>query len=140
VFATKADLVPAAYPRMLRSLFDACTPAPFSVIRRTIEAELGAPLETLFAHVDPTPLATATIAQARAWAAGGGRSVPRVARECCMDLAWALADRRCGDAQVHRGRMHDGRDIVVKVQHAGMEARPTHHTVPHTTHACDTQA
>jgi hypothetical protein len=39
-------------------------------------------------------------------------------------------------AQVHRGRMHDGRDIVVKVQHAGMEARRTHPTrtrsSPHT--------
>jgi predicted unusual protein kinase regulating ubiquinone biosynthesis (AarF/ABC1/UbiB family) len=26
-------------------------------------------------------------------------------------------------AQVHRGRLHDGREIVVKVQHEGMEAR-----------------
>jgi len=85
VFATKAELLPAAYPRKLRSLFDNCEAAPFARIRRTIEAELGAPLETLFAHIDPVPLATATI------------------------------------AQVHRGRLHDGRDIVVKVQHHGME-------------------
>ena len=65
MFATKADLVPAAYPRRLRALFDACQPAPFAVVRRTIERELGAPLETLFAYVDPQPLATATIAQVR---------------------------------------------------------------------------
>jgi len=85
VFATKADLIPPQYPRQLRRLFDACTPASFKVVRRTLERELGAPLESLFAEIDPEPLATATI------------------------------------AQVHRGRLHDGRQIVVKVQHEGME-------------------
>ena len=74
VFATKAELLPPAYPRKLRALFDACTPAPFAVVRRTVERELGAPLEQLFAYVDPTPLATATIAQARA---------PRAALRTC---------------------------------------------------------
>jgi ubiquinone biosynthesis protein len=76
VFATKADLVPAAYPRKLRALFDECTPAPWARIKRTLERELGAPLETLFAYIDPVPLATATIAQARRWLRGERCSAP----------------------------------------------------------------
>ncbi len=113
VFATKAELVPAAYPRRLRALFDACQPAPWATVRRTIERELGAPLETLFAFVDPKPLATATIAQVRGAAR---RSKAPLSRQ----RARSRAPRR---RQVHRGRLHDGREIVVKVQHEGMEAR-----------------
>ena len=66
VFATKADVLPPQYPRVLRNAFDACPPAPFSTVRRTLERELGAPLERLFASIDPQPLATATIAQVHA--------------------------------------------------------------------------
>lgn len=66
VFATKADVLPPQYPRVLRNAFDACPPAAFSTVRRTLERELGAPVEMLFAHIDPQPLATATIAQVHA--------------------------------------------------------------------------
>jgi aarF domain-containing kinase len=66
VFATKADVLPPQYPRVLRNAFDACPPAAFSTVKRTLERELGAPVETLFAHIDPQPLATATIAQVHA--------------------------------------------------------------------------
>jgi len=63
VFATKADVLPPQYPRVLRRAFDECPPASFKAIKRTLERELGAPLATLFASIDPKPLATATIAQ-----------------------------------------------------------------------------
>jgi ubiquinone biosynthesis protein len=61
-------------------------------IRKTIETELGAPLETLFVDFDTTPLASASI------------------------------------GQVHRARLaaphgNVNADVVVKVQHAGIERR-----------------
>ena len=60
-------------------------PIPFAAIRATVEAELGAPLLTLFAHFDEAPLGTASLAQA------------------------------------HAARLLDGRRVVVKVLHEGVE-------------------
>ena len=62
-FASKGDLLPPAYIRRLRTLFDKCPPASFASVKRTIERELKRPVASLFASLDPLPLATATIAQ-----------------------------------------------------------------------------
>jgi predicted unusual protein kinase regulating ubiquinone biosynthesis (AarF/ABC1/UbiB family) len=80
VFATKADLLPAAYPKSLRQLFDACSPAPYSTVLRTLRRELGADVvASSFSYIDPTPLATATIAQVhRAILADGSAVVVKV--------------------------------------------------------------
>lgn len=60
-------------------------PVPFPDVRATLERDLGAPIDTLFAHVDPSPLGTASLAQA------------------------------------HAARLPDGREVVVKVLHPGVE-------------------
>jgi predicted unusual protein kinase regulating ubiquinone biosynthesis (AarF/ABC1/UbiB family) len=60
-------------------------PVPFEQIRATVEAQLGAPLDALFAAFDPSPLGTASLAQA------------------------------------HAATLHDGRPVVVKVLHDGVE-------------------
>ncbi len=60
-------------------------PVPFETIRRTIEAELGRPVSELFGTIDPTPLGTASLAQA------------------------------------HAATLPDGREVVVKVLHDGVE-------------------
>ena len=39
---------------------------PWEVVRRTIAADLGVPLEQAFASIDPVPLATASVAQVHA--------------------------------------------------------------------------
>jgi len=75
VFATKADLLPPAYPRALRRLFDACPAAPLWEVRRTLERELGAPLSALFASFEAAPLATATVAQVHRAVLADGRLV-----------------------------------------------------------------
>ncbi len=69
----------------LRQLNDKAEPVPFETIRRSVERELEAPLEQLFAQVDETPLGTASLAQA------------------------------------HVARLHDGREVVFKVLHEGVE-------------------
>jgi predicted unusual protein kinase regulating ubiquinone biosynthesis (AarF/ABC1/UbiB family) len=55
-----------------------------AAIRRAVEEELRAPIDTHFAEWDDTPLASASI------------------------------------GQVHRARLHDGREVAVKVQHPGI--------------------
>ncbi len=50
----------------MERLRDRCTPVPFSEVAPIIEISLGAPLEALFASIDPMPIATASVAQVHA--------------------------------------------------------------------------
>jgi len=60
---TRADFMPAAWIRRLKTLQDEVPPVPFRDIQLTIETSLKRPLVELFEWVDPIPLASATIAQ-----------------------------------------------------------------------------
>lgn len=59
----RADLLPREYIEELSRLLDAALPVPAAAIRQTIEEELGAPVEELFATFDDTPIAAASIGQ-----------------------------------------------------------------------------
>ena len=63
VASTRPDVVPADILCELAKLQDEVPPAPFEELRPLIEAELGAPLETLFTEFDEVPLASASIGQ-----------------------------------------------------------------------------
>ncbi len=52
-----------AYERILSGLQRATAHSPFEKVRAVLEAELGAPIEQLFAELDPQPLASASIGQ-----------------------------------------------------------------------------
>lgn len=92
VLSTRPDLVAKDYVKELEHLQDRCEPLPFEVIREALEASLGAPPETLFAELDPTPLATASIAQVHAGETRDGRKVvvkvqrPGIADEVRRDV------------------------------------------------------
>ncbi|MDD3801839.1 MAG: ABC1 kinase family protein [Desulfuromonas sp.] len=86
LLSTRPDLLPASYIRELNRLQDHVAPLPWSAIEQRLTTELGAPPQSLFGTVDPTPLAAASI------------------------------------AQVHRARLHDGRQVALKVQRPGIEA------------------
>lgn len=87
MMSTRADMVGPELAAELASL-QADTPAdPPDMVRATIQSELGAPPDEIFAWFDENSLASASV------------------------------------GQVHLARLHDGTDVVVKVQHAGIEAK-----------------
>ena len=85
LLSSRPDLLPQAWVDELAVLQDQASPVAFADIAAVLEQEFNQPLDTLFAHVDPQPLAAASI------------------------------------GQVHRARLHDGREVAVKVQRPGLD-------------------
>jgi len=63
ILSTRPDLVPVDFIRELAKLQDKVPSFPFSEVTRIIRDETGRPVESLFAHLDPEPLASASIGQ-----------------------------------------------------------------------------
>jgi ubiquinone biosynthesis protein len=89
----RADVVPREYVNALSRLQDRVPPKSFAVVRRTVEAELGASLESVFEEFAPRPIAAASLAQVHEARLRGGRRVavkvqyPEVADQVRGDLA-----------------------------------------------------
>jgi len=75
VLAMRRDLLPDAYIDELEQLHDQLPALGIDAIRVTVEGELGAPLESIFASFSETPLAAATIAQVHEATLHDGRHV-----------------------------------------------------------------
>src|SRR3989454_1075030 len=82
---SRADILPAEYVEVLSQLQDRVPPRPLAAFLPLLRRELGRPVEAAFAELDPTPLASASL------------------------------------AQVHRGRLRDGREVAVKMQYPDIE-------------------
>jgi ubiquinone biosynthesis protein len=63
ILSTRPDLVPPDFIAELAKLQDEVPSFPFNDARRIVEAELGKPLEKIFASLDEKPLASASIGQ-----------------------------------------------------------------------------
>jgi predicted unusual protein kinase regulating ubiquinone biosynthesis (AarF/ABC1/UbiB family) len=72
IIADSLDL-PEDVTAVLGKLHNHVEPMPFATIRRQLEEELGAPLDELFAELDPKPLGTASLAQAHVGRLPDGR-------------------------------------------------------------------
>ncbi|MPZ22522.1 MAG: hypothetical protein GEU28_03065 [Dehalococcoidia bacterium] len=75
VMGARADLFPDEYVDVLSKLHDDLPPRPFREIRRVVDAELGRPLEQVFAEFEPKPVASASLAQVHRARLGDGRQV-----------------------------------------------------------------
>ncbi len=84
ILATRVDLFAPEWIAEFEKLQNQVPPVPFAEIRQQMLEDLGAPPESVFAALDPTPLAAASI------------------------------------AQVHRARLQDGSEVVVKVRRPGI--------------------
>ncbi|HYR96448.1 MAG TPA: AarF/UbiB family protein [Candidatus Binatus sp.] len=82
---SRADVLPPEYVEVLSRLQDHVPPRPLAAFLPLLREELGRPVEAAFAALDPTPLASASL------------------------------------AQVHRGRLPDGREVAVKMQYPDIE-------------------
>jgi len=63
LLSTRPDLLPAWAIDELVKLQDRLPPMPFALVRLTVETELGAPLEQLFAEFGAEPLGAASLGQ-----------------------------------------------------------------------------
>lgn len=75
MLSTRADLLGPELTEELSQLQANVPPDPSAVARATIEAELGQPIEQLFATFEDTPLAAASVAQVHAARLHTGHSV-----------------------------------------------------------------
>ncbi len=73
--ATRADIFPPPFIEVLKQCHDAVPPQPFDVIRAAVERELGKPLDAVFVEFEPTPLASASLAQVHRARLQDGREV-----------------------------------------------------------------
>ena len=87
-------IVPRPYTRTLASLFEHNAPSPAHEIRRVIEEEHGRSMDELFLEFEPTPIASASLAQVhRAVERATGRAVavkvqhPRLREASVSDMA-----------------------------------------------------
>ncbi|MFK0001842.1 ABC1 kinase family protein [Paenarthrobacter sp. NPDC090522] len=62
--SSRLDVLPPEITSELEGLQDEVPPVPFPAIKELAETELGAPLEAVFASIDETPIAAASLGQA----------------------------------------------------------------------------
>ena len=73
--ATRPDIVGDEAARNLLSLQDSLPPVPFEQVRKEMERSFEAPIEDVFAEIDPVPVGSASIAQVHKGRTPGGRTV-----------------------------------------------------------------
>ena len=111
--STRPDLVGERAAENLSQLQDDLPPAPFHLIKQTIEQSFGAPLESLYSEFDERPVGAASIAQVHRAITTEGREVavkvlrPGIEDELARAIEtyeWAAAHVERYDEEVRRLR------------------------------------
>lgn len=118
VLSTRPDLLPPAYIAELSKLQDTVPPAPWESVRAQLEAELGAPVEKIFATLDPEPLAAASLAQVHAATLPDGSEVvvkiqrPNIEATVNVDLDILADAARLLQTRTPLGELYDLPGVV----------------------------
>ncbi len=101
LLSLRYDLLPPRYCRSLERLYDRVPPFPVQQARAIVEAELGAPIDTLFSHFEDRPIGAASFGQIHRVVIGRGQDQGKVAvvkvqrpgaeRNFDTDARWLLA-------------------------------------------------
>jgi ubiquinone biosynthesis protein len=75
ILGSRPDLLGPGYIAALARLQDAVAPAPFSDIQRVLQQDLSSEERAQLAHVEPTPIAAASVAQVHRATLADGREI-----------------------------------------------------------------
>ncbi len=127
VLSTRPDILPSTYIAELKSLQNRVEPVGFPVIAKTVEDELKKPLKDLFAEFDPTPLASASIAQVHRATLPDGRKVavkvqrPGIEKTIRSDIDLLYVLARILDATIEESGLYRPLEIVKEFEKAIFE-------------------
>lgn len=134
IIASSGPLFPAVLAGAARRCLDAVPPFPVSVLRATIEADLGAPIEQLFASFDDVPLSAASVGQVHACTLADGRQAvvkvqrPHIKEQMARDLrnsyrlAWLVEKTPWGRTSGARDVIRDVHAVTFAELNPGREA------------------
>jgi len=118
LLSTRPDVVPLDIINELRSLQDDVRPFPFADVERTIQEDLGQPIERLFTEFDEVPLAAASIGQVHRATLPNGRDVvvkvqrPNAPKQIEADLSLLYQAARLAKERIRALDFIDTNDIV----------------------------
>ena len=108
VLATRVDLFPPEWIAEFSELQNAVPALPYAAVREQLEADLGAPASEVFAWLDETPMAAASLAQAhRARLHDGSEVVLKVRRPGIRDVVEADLRLLARLAEIVEARLPD---------------------------------
>ncbi len=89
ILSLRQDILPDSVTSELRNLLGDLPPVPFEAISEILQADLGKPVDELFAEIDPEPLGSASIAQSH-WArlTAGDQVILKVVKPGIRDLLY----------------------------------------------------
>ncbi|EDY87106.1 ABC-1 domain protein [gamma proteobacterium HTCC5015] len=125
--ASSPSLFPEEYVREFEGCLDKTAKLPFRYIQDMIETELGQPMGEVYSWVDPTPLASASIAQVHAARLKSGEDVvikvqkPGVKNILLTDFNFLLFGARILERLVPQMKRASLGDIVADIQTTMME-------------------
>ena len=118
LLSTRPDVVPPDIIAELRGLQDDVRPFPYADVERTVEEDLGQPIERLFTEFDREPLAAASIGQVHRATLPNGRGVvvkvqrPDAPRKIEADLSLMYQAARLAKERIRALDFVDAGEIV----------------------------